>query len=87
MAAPALAPFQDYYKAADRQMRPAEYTAKAVVSATEPKVTLPGPALPRELMSLQAAVWFLSEVLDEGAAAPRRPFTDGKREPWCWPSC
>jgi len=55
MAAPALAPFQDYYKAADRQMRPAEYTAKAVVSATEPKVTLPGPALPRELMSLQAA--------------------------------
>jgi hypothetical protein len=54
-AAPALAPFQDYYKAADRQMRPAEYTANAVASATEPKITLPGPALPRELMSLQAA--------------------------------
>ena len=55
MAAPALAALQDYYKAADRQMRPAAYSAKAAASATEPKVTLPGPALPRELMSLQAA--------------------------------
>jgi len=54
-AEPALAPLQDYYKAADRQMRPASYGSKMVVGAAEPKVTLPGPALPRELMSLQAA--------------------------------
>jgi len=59
VAAPALGPFQDYFKAADRQMRPAMYSTKvagsAAASATEPRVTLPGPALPRELMSLQAA--------------------------------
>jgi hypothetical protein len=59
VAAPALAPFQDYYKAADRQMRPAAKSTTAAGSETlskvEPKVTLPGPALPRELMSLQAA--------------------------------
>jgi hypothetical protein len=54
-AEPALAPLQDYYKAADRQMRPASYASKTVVGAAAPKVTLPGPALPRELMSLQAA--------------------------------
>lgn len=55
--APALAPFQDYYRAADRQMRPAAYATSAPVAAAAavPKVTLPGPALPRELMSLQAA--------------------------------
>jgi hypothetical protein len=55
VAAPGLAPLQDYFKAADRQMRPAEYSVRAFISATEPRVTLPGPALPRELMSLQAA--------------------------------
>jgi hypothetical protein len=59
VAAPALAPLQDYHKAADRQMRPAAYasqaTASVTVSEVESRVTLPGPALPRELMSLQAA--------------------------------
>jgi hypothetical protein len=58
VAAPALARFQDYHKAADRQMRPAPYATKiasTTVGETEPRVTLPGPALPRELMSLQAA--------------------------------
>jgi hypothetical protein len=59
MAAPALAPLQDYHKAADRQMRPAAYSPKTAASeaasAVESKLTLPGPALPRELLSLQAA--------------------------------
>jgi hypothetical protein len=58
VAAPALAPFQDYRQAAGRQMRPASYATKiasTTVGETEPRVTLPGPALPRELMSLQAA--------------------------------
>ncbi len=58
-AAPALAPLQDYHKAAERQMRPAAYASQAAaaptVGETELRVTLPGPALPRELMSLQAA--------------------------------
>ena len=53
--APALAPFQDYYKAADRQMRPAEFATPTAPAKALPKITLPGPALPRELMSLQAA--------------------------------
>jgi hypothetical protein len=53
--APALARFQDYYKAADRQMRPAGYAAKPCEAKALPAMTLPGPALPRELMSLQAA--------------------------------
>jgi hypothetical protein len=58
VAAPALASLQDYFKAADRQMRPATYQSKIAFTETgaaEPRVTLPGPALPRELMSLQAA--------------------------------
>jgi hypothetical protein len=54
-AAPALAPLQDYSEAADRQMRPAGSEAKASQRTVEPKVSLPGPALPRELTSLQAA--------------------------------
>jgi hypothetical protein len=53
--APALAPFQDYYKAADRQMRPAEFVTPTAEAKALPRITLPGPALPRELMSLQAA--------------------------------
>ncbi len=53
--APALAPFQDYYKAADRQMRPAEFDTPMAEATALPRITLPGPALPRELMSLQAA--------------------------------
>ena len=36
-------------------MRPAEYATKPASAKALPKVTLPGPALPRELMSLQAA--------------------------------
>ena len=58
VAAPALAALKDYRKAADRQMRPAVYPAKVASTAegaAEPRITLPGPALPRELMSLQAA--------------------------------
>jgi hypothetical protein len=58
VAAPRLASLQDYFKAADRQMRAATYQAKiayAETGAADPRVTLPGPALPRELMSLQAA--------------------------------
>jgi hypothetical protein len=55
--APALASLQDYSEAADRLMRPVESATSAPVNAAAnaPKVTLPGPALPRELMSLQAA--------------------------------
>ncbi|MBZ5633461.1 MAG: hypothetical protein LAO55_10080 [Acidobacteriia bacterium] len=57
VAAPRFAPFQDYYKAADRLMGPAAYATKTIANGivSELKVTLPGPALPRELMSLQAA--------------------------------
>ena len=55
MAAPPLAGLQDYHEAADRLMSPVASTAKASTGAAEPKVTLAGPALPRELMSLQAA--------------------------------
>ena len=54
-AAPALASFQDYHQAADRQMRPAEYEVKLAPAKAPATVTLPGPTLPRELMSLQAA--------------------------------
>jgi len=53
--APALAPFQDYYKAADRQMSAADFNTPTAEATTLPRITLPGPALPRELMSLQAA--------------------------------
>ena len=53
--APALAPLQDYSETADRLMRPVELGAKTASSKALPTVTLPGPALPRELMSLQAA--------------------------------
>ena len=53
--APALAPLQDYSETADRLMRPVELEAKTASSKALPTVTLPGPALPRELMSLQAA--------------------------------
>jgi len=53
--APALAPFQDYYKAADRQMRAVDFDTPTAEATALPRITLPGPALPRELMSLQAA--------------------------------
>jgi len=53
--APGLARLQNYHDAADRQMRPAEFATKTAESKAVPTVTLPGPALPRELMSLQAA--------------------------------
>jgi hypothetical protein len=55
VAPPALAPLQDYYEAADRLMGPADYTAKAADAKALPAMTLPGPELPRELRSLQAA--------------------------------
>jgi hypothetical protein len=71
---PAFAPFQDYYKAADRLMGPAAYATKAAASAVgaEPKVTLPGPALPRELMSLQAAGLVPIGRSRRGGALPNR---------------
>jgi hypothetical protein len=53
--APALAPLEDYSETADRLMRPVEHGTKPASSRALPTVTLPGPALPRELMSLQAA--------------------------------
>lgn len=54
-AAPALAKLQSYFEAADRLMGLAVCEAKPVSTADEPRITLPGPALPRELLSLQAA--------------------------------
>jgi hypothetical protein len=54
-ATPALAPLQDYSEAADRQMRFLDHAATTAGSKVLPVTTLPGPALPRELMSLQAA--------------------------------
>lgn len=54
-AAPALAKFQSYFEAADRLMGLAVSEAKPTATAGEPRITLPGPALPRELLSLQAA--------------------------------
>ena len=53
--APALAPLEDYSEIADRLMRPVELDPKTAISKALPTVTLPGPALPRELLSLQAA--------------------------------
>jgi hypothetical protein len=55
VAAPALAPLKPYSSAADRLMRPAEFVTPMASAEAPPKITLPGPALPRELMSLQAA--------------------------------
>jgi hypothetical protein len=52
---PALASLQDYSETAERLMRPADYDTPTASSRALPSVTLPGPALPRELMSLQAA--------------------------------
>ena len=53
--APALANFQDYRQAAESQMQPADCGIQPATSLAAPKVSLPGPALPRELTSLQAA--------------------------------
>jgi len=53
--APALAPLQDYSESADRLMRAVDIAAQPVSSKGLASVTLPGPALPRELQSLQAA--------------------------------
>ena len=54
-AAPALAKLQSYFEAADRLMGLAVSEATPVATTNEPRITLPGPALPRELLSLQAA--------------------------------
>ena len=54
-AAPALAKLQSYFEAADRLMGLAASEANPVTATNEPRITLPGPALPRELLSLQAA--------------------------------
>jgi len=53
--APALAALQDYSASADRLMRAVDIAAQPVSSKGLASVTLPGPALPRELQSLQAA--------------------------------
>jgi hypothetical protein len=53
--APALAALQDYTATAERLMRPADFDTPTAWAKALPTVTLPGPALPRELMSLQAA--------------------------------
>ena len=53
--APALASLQAYTAAAERLMRPADCETPTASAKALPTVTLPGPALPRELMSLQAA--------------------------------
>ncbi len=53
--APALARLQDYTATAERLMRPADCDTPTSWAKALPTVTLPGPALPRELMSLQAA--------------------------------
>jgi hypothetical protein len=55
LAAPVLARFQSYHEAAGRLMRPANFVTQTAPPSALPKITLPGPALPRELMSLQAA--------------------------------
>ena len=54
-AGPALAPLEDYSPTADRLMRPADFVTPIASAKALPKITLPGPALPRELTSLQAA--------------------------------
>ena len=54
-AAPLLARLQSYFEAANRLMGLASSTPKPVMMENEPRITLPGPALPRELLSLQAA--------------------------------
>jgi len=53
--APALASLQDYTETAERLMHPADCDTPTASAKALPTVTLPGPALPRELMSLQAA--------------------------------
>ncbi|MBZ5674244.1 MAG: hypothetical protein LAP61_08370 [Acidobacteriia bacterium] len=53
--APALASLQDYTETAERLMHPADCDTPTACAKALPTVTLPGPALPRELMSLQAA--------------------------------
>ena len=53
--APALASLQAYTETAERLMRPADCETPTASAKALPTVTLPGPALPRELMSLQAA--------------------------------
>ena len=53
--APALASLQAYTETAERLMRPADCDTPTASAKALPTVTLPGPALPRELMSLQAA--------------------------------
>jgi len=51
----ALAPLQSYKSAASRSMHPAAPSSKILAQESTPKITLPGPALPPELVSLQSA--------------------------------
>jgi len=51
----ALAPLQSYKSAAGRAMHPAVPSSKILAQESTPKITLPGPALPPQLVSLQSA--------------------------------
>src|SRR5581483_7979735 len=70
-SAPALADFQNYREAAESQMRSADCAAKPATSFVAEKTSLPGPALPRELTSLQAAGLVPVRTVEaEAASAP-----------------
>jgi len=49
----ALAPLQSYKAAARRAMHPAMPDGKILTQGQDPKITLPGPALPPDLVSIQ----------------------------------
>jgi hypothetical protein len=69
IAAPAIAGLVDYSPAAKRAMRPVPPPKVWFVPPAEPRITLPGPSLPRELNSLAEAG--LRPVL-ESVRAPKR---------------
>jgi hypothetical protein len=70
LAAPAMAELIDYSAAALRRLRPAIPPQQMFVPVAQPRITLPGPALPRELHSLAGAG--LSTVLERPRGARRR---------------
>ena len=70
VVAPMTAGLVDYSTAASRSMRPAQPRRGWVVPAAEPRITLPGPALPRSLNSLAEAG--LRTVLERPRSVHRR---------------
>lgn len=70
VAAPAIAGLVEYYSVALRAMRPARPSKVWFVPPAEPRITLPGPALSRELNSLAGAG--LRPVFDVPRASRRR---------------